>query len=47
MWVKIVDVRSTGVNGTVANDPTRAGSPPYGAEIHIPFDKIEELGSFG
>lgn len=42
MWLKVVKITDQGVLATVDNQPERPGSPPYGAEVFIPFSKIED-----
>lgn len=46
MWIEIVNVTDEGVSGTVANEPERPKSPPYGAKVFIVFSKIEDIGRF-
>lgn len=46
MWLVVGKVTDQGVVGTVDNDPTRSGSPPYGTEVFIAFGKIEDIGKF-
>ena len=46
MWLKVGKVTDQGVVATVANDPERPESPPYGAEVFIAFGKIEDIGKF-
>ena len=46
MWLDRGEVTEQGVFGTVANDPSRPGSPPFGEKVFIAFGNIEELGKF-
>ena len=46
MWVKVDEITHLGVKGTVANQPERPSSPPYGAEVIIEFEHIEDIANF-